>query len=190
MIVLSKSFAQAYPGFNDNLKELSLENLDICALGPEQQYYARWLDGTWFCGNISTVLVQTIKRLTQRGFKILTISLGYDDSFFITYELDPEHMGYLYDLRRYYRSLERFLEKGKKKVGIQVRRPGLVSLDITLMFLQAVTIDPYSQIDYMVVFTENDEDDGGPKYKFHCSNVKTSSAARSWWKATKGIGEL
>ncbi|RBR21417.1 uncharacterized protein FIESC28_04954 [Fusarium coffeatum] len=158
--VLSKSFAQAYPGFNDNLKELGLENLDICALGPEQQYYARWLDGTWFCGNVSTVLVQTIKSLTQRGFKILTISLGYDDSFFITYELDPEHMGYLYDLRRYYRSLERFLEKGKKKVGIQ-----------------AITLDPYSQIDYMVIFTENDEGDGDPKYKFHCSNDKTREAA-------------
>ncbi|KAH7189594.1 uncharacterized protein B0J16DRAFT_117437 [Fusarium flagelliforme] len=171
--VLSKSFAQAYPGFNDNLKELGLENLDICALGPEQQYYARWLDGTWFCGNVSTILVQTIKSLTQRGFKILTISLGYDDSFFITYELDPEHMGYLYDLRRYYRSLERFLEKGKKKVGIQ-----------------AVTLDPHSQIDYMVVFTENDEDDCEPKYKFHCSNDKTREAVRSWWKASKGIGEL
>jgi hypothetical protein len=119
----------------------------------------------------------------------MTISLGYDDSFSITYELDPEQMGYLYDLWWYYRSLERFLEKGKKKVGIQIRRLVLAFLKLALMFLQAVTLDPYSQINYMVVFTVNGEDDGDPKYKFYCSNDKTRHTARNWWKVSKGIGE-
>jgi hypothetical protein len=56
------------------------------------------------------------------------------------------------------------------------------------MFVQAVTLDPQSQTDYLVVFTENgSKGKHRPKNKLHCSNKETRRAVSDWWETSKKL---
>ncbi|KAM0442770.1 hypothetical protein ACHAQK_003826 [Fusarium lateritium] len=167
--IISKDFAKNYPHLIEKIRLFEIGNLDICALGPNQQYYARWLDGSWSCKG-SSELAQTIRNLIKKQNKIVAISLGFGESFLVSYELNTGCLGWQHDFQGYYRGLDRFL-KTHSNISIH-----------------AVTLDPQSQTDYMVVFTEdNAKGRKRPKHKLHCSNKETRHAISDWWETSKEL---
>ncbi|KAG5658581.1 hypothetical protein KAF25_010762 [Fusarium avenaceum] len=167
----SKDFEKHHPHLSEKIKFFEVGNLDICALGPNQQYYARWLDGSWSCQG-SSELARTIRNLIKEQKKIVAISLGFGESFLVSFELNTGYLGWYHDLQGYYRGLERFL-KGHNDISIH-----------------AVTLDPQSQTDYLVVFTEDSaKGRGKPKNKLHCSNRETRHAISDWWETSKELRE-
>ncbi|SPJ82037.1 uncharacterized protein FTOL_09442 [Fusarium torulosum] len=169
--VVSKNFAQHYPHLVEKIKFFEIGNLDICALGPNQQYYARWLDGSWSCKG-SSKLARTIQNLIKERNKIVAISLGFGESFLVSYERNTGYLHCSHDLRGYYRGLDRFLKSH------------------TNISIHAVTLDPQSQTDYLVVFTEDGtKRRDRPKNKLHCSNRETRHAISDWWETSKEIRE-
>jgi hypothetical protein len=102
----------------EKIEHFEIGNLDICALGPNQQYYARWLDGSWSCKG-SSELAKTIGDLIKERKKVVAISFGFGESFIVSYELNTGYMGWSYDFRGYYRGLDRFL-KSQRNISIHV----------------------------------------------------------------------
>ncbi|KAF5677560.1 hypothetical protein FHETE_1611 [Fusarium heterosporum] len=107
---VSKNFGEYYPDMTKQIKSYGLGNLDICALGPNQQYYARWLDGSWSCQGLSG-FPETIRNLTTRGCKIKAISFGFGGSYFVSFELSNGYLDWKHDLKGYYDSLDMFLKE-------------------------------------------------------------------------------
>ncbi|KAM0350168.1 hypothetical protein ACHAPU_003333 [Fusarium lateritium] len=94
----------------EKVKSYGTGNFDICALGPNQQYYARLLDGSWSCRG-SNGLSEAIRSLTTRGCKIRAISLGFGESFLVSFELGNGYLDWKHDLQGHYSSLDRFLKE-------------------------------------------------------------------------------
>lgn len=86
-----------------------LHNLDLCALGRGQKYYAQWQDGTWY----STASPEASNAFTEysskNGNKLVAIAFGLGDSYFISYGSSLNGLGWSYNLMGYYSSLREFL---------------------------------------------------------------------------------
>ncbi|KAF4961107.1 hypothetical protein FSARC_10271 [Fusarium sarcochroum] len=168
---ISAVFEHHYPDFAKNIRLYGLENLDVCTLGPDQAYYARWLDGSW-SSSASDAFNQTITEVTKNGHKVAAVSLGYGGSFFISYGSGSRYLEWNYQLEGYYRSLDRFL-RSQTRMGKGIS-------------IHAITLDPHSQTDYLVVFTfDTRRGADKPKNKLYCSNRATRQAIDDWWETTK-----
>lgn len=107
-------FGQHYPTLALFIEKLDRNNLDICALGPNQQYYARWLNGSWYC-KASTNFIKAIREINSRNCKVTTVSFGFGKSYFITFEDRAGRTLRKTDFQEYYPSLDKFLNNRKAR---------------------------------------------------------------------------
>ncbi|KAJ3524909.1 hypothetical protein NM208_g11865 [Fusarium decemcellulare] len=107
---------ECYPHLDAKLSVYGCENLDVCALGPDQSYYARWRTGSWSCWG-SNEIIDAIEDACrkERGYDMLEISLGYGGSYLISYgeEDRPWALRLKYDLKGYYPKLQQFLSENQ-----------------------------------------------------------------------------
>lgn len=101
------------------------EHLAVCALGADEQYYARWTDGSWSCyayDTTVTVLKEVVKKSRKKAdCDIQAVALGYGSSYLISYG-SSRKLRYRCDLKSYYPQLQQFLE-AKKPLNVLVSFP-------------------------------------------------------------------
>lgn len=87
-----------------------LQNLHLCALGPGGNYYARWLDGYWSC-HATPEARKALEESHKKNWTVVTMSWGYEESYFISYgpESNLDGLGYDFDLQGFYPRLKAFL---------------------------------------------------------------------------------
>jgi hypothetical protein len=101
------------------------EHLTVCALGADEQYYARWTDGSWSCyayDTTVTMLKEVVKKSKKKAdCDIKAVALGYGTSYLISYG-SSRKLRYRCDLKNYYPQLQQFLE-AEKPLNILVSFP-------------------------------------------------------------------
>ncbi|KAL2675761.1 hypothetical protein Neosp_011952 [[Neocosmospora] mangrovei] len=112
----SKFFERCYPHLDGKFRGNSDEHLTVCTLGAEEQYYARWTDGSWSCYAYDatvTVLKEVVKKSKKKAdWDIQAVALGYGSSYLISYG-SSRKLRYRCDLKNYYPQLQQFLEAEK-----------------------------------------------------------------------------
>jgi hypothetical protein len=74
----------AYQGLWNDIHGRGLKDLELCALGPDKTYYAKWRTGHW-TANVSEEIKKVLVRAHKHGGVIKAIALGYGGSCVITW---------------------------------------------------------------------------------------------------------
>ncbi|KAF4456348.1 P-loop containing nucleoside triphosphate hydrolase protein [Fusarium austroafricanum] len=165
---MTKDFEQYYPEFAQNIMTFGPNILDIYALGPNGQYYARWLDGSWYCKG-SSLFIEAIRYIYDIGHTVIAISFGYGESYFISYQSPNGAIRRKWAFHGNYPMLSKFLTDRK-------------NLSLTTS-VYAVTLDPQHSTDYLLVF--NDGQSNIPQHETNCSNKNARDAVKRWWVTTE-----
>lgn len=187
MIGRSKFFERYYPHLDGKFTGNGVEKLAICALGANEQYYARWTDGSWSCYAYETTvaaLKEVVKKCKKKiDYDIQTIALGYGASYLISYGRSTK-LRYKCELKTYYPQLQQVLEDEKPPLNVLVSSPYESQLQPYLTLQQAVTLNPRSKSDYILVYSKRD---GGRGISWICSNPLVDEEIRAWVHKTLGI---
>lgn len=181
----SKYFERYYPHLDAKFKPAGDDKLAFCALGADEQYYARWLDGTWSCyAHKDTVtaikaVVKTCKK--KNACQIRSVALGYGNTYTISYK-SARKRRYKSDLKTFYPQLRQHLDE-HKALNILVRylKPNLRVYNLT--FRQAITLNPRNGYDYILVYSERD---GSYGISWYCLDPGMDKEIREWTEKTLG----
>lgn len=117
----SANLVQGHPHLGATLNFNGLGNLEFCALGTDQFYYARWKGGnlSYWATDEQEALFE---ECTQEGHSIIAASFGYGHSIVLSYGFPDKvqkHLGYAYRLQGYYPVLANFLrESGPLSIAV------------------------------------------------------------------------
>ncbi|KAM5345121.1 hypothetical protein ACJ41O_010983 [Fusarium nematophilum] len=121
----SKFFERYYPHLDGKLRGNGDGKLALCALGANEQYYARWADGSWSCYAYETtvaVLKEVAKKCKKKpDHDIQAVALGYGASYLVSYG-DSAKLSHRCELKSYYPQLQQVLEE-KKPLNVLVSSP-------------------------------------------------------------------
>ncbi|KAL3486916.1 hypothetical protein BJX62DRAFT_13007 [Aspergillus germanicus] len=127
----------AYQGLWYDIHSRGLKNLDLCALGPDKTYYARWNTGHW-PANVSEEIKKVLVGAHKHGGVIKAIALGYGGSYVITWVKTEYTSEMLFetavDLKGYYGNFNH--QRWFRGAGIT-----------------AVALDISNTTDYLMVYT-------------------------------------
>ncbi|RSL67661.1 hypothetical protein CEP53_002877 [Fusarium sp. AF-6] len=167
----SKFFERCYPHLDGKFRGNGDEHLTVCALGADEQYYARWTDGSWSCyayDTTVTALKEVVKKSKKKAdWGIQAVALGYGTSYLISYG-SSRKLRYRCDLKNYYPQLQRFLEAEKP------------------LNVLAVALNPRSKTDYILVFSKRD---GCPVISWICSNKAVNKEIQAWADKTAELAQ-
>ncbi|KAH7139839.1 hypothetical protein B0J13DRAFT_596814 [Dactylonectria estremocensis] len=165
----SKFFERHYPHLDGQLRSNVKVKLASCALGADEQYSARWADGSWSCyayDKTAGVMEDVVKICNKNAdYGIKAIALGYKTTYIISYGSERK-LRYKCELGAHYPALRQVLE---------AKNP----LDI-----HAITLNPRSKTDFILVYSQPDGQHG---ISWICSNSIIDMEIRTWVNQTLGV---
>ncbi|KAF4462061.1 hypothetical protein FALBO_11137 [Fusarium albosuccineum] len=166
--VRSKYFERYYPHLDGKFKLVGDGKLATCALGADEQYYARWLDDTWSCyahDDTVTAIEAVAKRCKRKeGYKIKSVALGYGNTYLISYG-SAKKWRHKAELKTYYPQLRQVLDEQKP------------------LNVLAVTLNPRNKGEYVLAYSHAD---GRYGISWYCLDPEVDKGIREWSEKTLG----
>ncbi len=95
---MGQALTTVYPSLGAYLNTYGLDNLELCTLGPNASYYARWRNGRWWSW-ASEETSTAIFVAQSSGSHIKAIAMGYEGSYVISYGPPNNTSGRIWTLR-------------------------------------------------------------------------------------------
>ncbi|KAL2797404.1 hypothetical protein BJX66DRAFT_335022 [Aspergillus keveii] len=158
----SEQLGLAYQGLWNDIHGRGLKDLELCALGPDKTYYAKWKTGHW-TANVSEEIKKVLVRAHKHGGVIKAIALGYGGSYVITWGKAEYTSEMLFetsmDLKGYYGNFNH--QRWFRGAGIT-----------------AVALDISNPTDYILVYINSSKKASLARY---ISNNKSQEEINEWW---------